>query len=475
MRDKLFVGPKVKRLRQARGWKLESCAAMLGVSGSYLSQIEANQRPLTARVLLDLMRVFEVDASALDASDDARLIADLREASADPLDNAPAPGLGELKLAVASTPNLARSYLALHQAYRRLDERLKQTEEAVSLDERGAASALLPYEEVRDFFHYKNNYIHSLDIASEALAETLRLGGPDLVEGALERYLRDQLGVRVERTVEPDLMRRYDPGAKVLTLGAAQTAATRCFQMAYQLVSAALPDVVEAELALAGFRSEAAAKVCRTGLLNYAAGALLLPYERFREAARLARHDIEQLSLTFQVSLEQVFHRLSTLQRPGARGVPFYFVRVDQAGNITKRHSATRLQFARFGGTCPLWNVHDAFARPDAWLVQLAEMPDGVRYVCLAKGVVKPSGAYLQPDRRYALGLGCEVKYAENLVYAAGLDLAGPATKIGVSCRICERNDCPQRAFPPVDRDFDVLLTERRTVPFVLDQQPRPR
>lgn len=471
MREKLFVGPKVKRLRQERGWKLEPCAALLGLSGSYLSQIEANQRPVTARVLLDLMRVFEVDASALDASDDARLIADLREASADPLDHAHAPGLSELKQAVASTPNLARSYLALHQAYRRLDERLKQTEEAVSLDERGAASALLPYEEVRDFFHYKNNYIHSLDMASEVLTSSLGLDGGEPVEWTLERHLRDAMGVRVERSAEPDLLRRYDRAAGVLVLGASQTSATRCFQMAYQIVAAALSDLVEAELALAGFRSESASKVCRTGLLNYAAGALLLPYERFREAARATRHDVERLGLIFQTSLEQVFHRLSTLQRPGVRGVPFYFVRLDQAGNITKRHSATRLQFARFGGTCPLWNVHDAFARPDAWLVQLAEMPDEVRYVSLAKGVVKPSGSYLQPDRRYALGLGCEVKYAENLVYAAGLDLAGPATRIGVSCRICERDDCHQRAFPPVDRDFDVLLTERRTVPFVLDQR----
>ncbi|HQR91070.1 MAG TPA: DUF2083 domain-containing protein, partial [Caulobacter sp.] len=136
--------------------------------------------------------------------------------------------------------------------------------------------------------------------------------------------------------------------------------------------------------------------------------------------------------------------------------------------NITKRHSATRLQFARFGGACPLWNVHDAFARPDKLLVQLAQMPDGVRYVCIASGVVKRSGSYLQPDRRYALGLGCEVQYADDLIYAEGLDLGGPSTPIGVSCRICERNDCPQRAFPPVDRRFDVLEDERRIVPFSL-------
>ena len=468
MREKLFIGPKARRLRLARGWTLEPCATRLGLSVSYLSQIEANQRPVTARVLLDMMRVFEVDASALDAADDTRLIADLREATADQLDQGQAPGLSELKQAVANTPNLARSYLALHHAYRRLDERLKATEEAVSLDETVAASALLPYEEVRDFFHYKNNYIHSLDVAAERLSDSLGLDGGGSAETALERHLSHQLGITVVRSTEPGLLRRFDRISGTLTLGAADAAATRSFQMAYQIVADALSETVKAELLAAGFRSESAAKVCRTALFNYAAGALLLPYERFRAAARAARHDIEHLSLTFQASFEQVCHRLSTLQRPGARGVPFYFVRVDQAGNITKRHSATRLQFARFGGTCPLWNVHDAFARPDKLLVQLAQMPDGVRYVCIAAGVVKRSGSYLQPDRRYALGLGCEVQYADDLIYAEGLDLAGPSTPIGVSCRICERNDCPQRAFPPVDRQFDVLEDERRIVPFSL-------
>jgi predicted transcriptional regulator len=467
MREKLFIGPRLRLLRQARSWTLDACATRLGLSPSYLSQIEANQRPVTARVLIDAMRVFEVDAVSLDAADDQRLIADLREAIADPVSGGDAPGLGEIKQVVTNAPQFARTYLALHRAYRQLDERLKQTEEAVSLDERVAASAQLPYEEVRDFFHYKDNYVHALDVAAEALANELGLeeGGG---ESVLERHLAQHLGVTVERSRQFDLMRRFEPEAGRLVLGAAQPAATRSFQMAYQIAAMTLSHVVEAELKAASFRSESAAQVCRTGLLNYAAGALLLPYGRFREAARHLRHDVEQLSLIFQTSLEQVFHRLSTLQRSGARGVPFYFVRLDRAGNITKRHSATRFQFARFGGTCPMWNVHDAFSRPDAWMVQLAEMPDGLRYVCVAKGVVKSSGAYLEADRRYALGLGCEVQYADQLVYADGLDLTGPSAPIGVSCRICERADCSQRAFPPVDRAFEVLENDRRWVPFTL-------
>ena len=174
------------------------------------------------------------------------------------------------------------------------------------------------------------------------------------------------------------------------------------------------------------------------------------------------------MQLRFHASCEQVCHRLSTLQRPTLRGTPFYFVRVDLAGNITKRHSATRLQFARFGGGCPLWNVHESFARPGEFLVQLAETPDGARYLSLATSIIKRSGSFNQPARKYALGLGCEVQHAASMVYAEGLDLAGPAEPIGISCRICERKDCRQRAFPALDRSIEVPANLREIVPYRL-------
>ena len=192
-----------------------------------------------------------------------------------------------------------------------------------------------------------------------------------------------------------------------------------------------------------------------------------MPYRAFATQARAVRHDIEQLQSRFGVSFEQVCHRLSTLQRPGARGVPFYFVRVDMAGNITKRHSATRFHFARFGGACPLWNVHEAFAQPGKILVQLARMPDNIAYICVARSVTKRGGAYLKPSRQFAIGLGCEAAYASEVVYSAGLDIsnADAAVPIGVSCRICERADCQQRAFPPIGSHLTVNEHHRSFVP----------
>ncbi len=473
MADKLFIGPRVRRLRDARGWTLDVCAGFLGLSISYLSQIETNQRPVTARVLISLMRVFEVDAATFDADDEDRLVADLREATAEGAADDPLT-LVEIKQVVAGAPAFARQYLRLHHASRRLDERLKATEAAVALDEGAAASAILPYEEVRDFFHYRNNYVHELDLAAEQLAAQVGLRGGENPDAALIAYLAERCGVRtVIGSGLGGVLRRYDPASGVMTLDGAQPAETRTFQLAYQLVAHELRAIIDAELASAGFRTTAARDVARVGLGNYAAGALLMPYVRYRQAAQDLRHDVERLQSVFHVSFEQVCHRLSTLQRPTLRGLPFYFVRVDLAGNITKRHSATRLQFARFGGGCPLWNVHEAFGQPGRILVQLAEMPDGVRYLCVAKAIVKPSGAYDEPERRYAIGLGCEIGHAAQVVYARGVNLDGPSVPIGVTCRICERDNCPQRAYPPIDRPLRVPANERAIVPYLIEDPRR--
>ena len=215
-------------------------------------------------------------------------------------------------------------------------------------------------------------------------------------------------------------------------------------------------------------KNEVAAGICRIGLANYFAGAAILPYGAFSAAARELRHDLVLLADRFSTSLEQVAHRLSTLQRPGHKGVPFFFVRVDQAGTITKRHSATRLQFARFGGACPLWNVHRAFETPGRFLRQLAETPDGVRYLCLARDVSKPGGSFTAPVRRYAIGLGCEIGHAKELIYADDLDTSKRAAfePIGISCRICERADCHQRAVPPLERPLTVDLDRRGVLPY---------
>jgi predicted transcriptional regulator len=277
-------------------------------------------------------------------------------------------------------------------------------------------------------------------------------------------------GVRVE-TADAAALRAYDPEARLLTLSSRAADPTRRFQLLHQVALLTQEPLLEATLDLARFQTEAARAIAKIGLANYFAGAALMPYGAFQDQAAETRHDLERMADRFGASIEQVAHRLSTLQRPGAKGIPFFFVRVDQAGTITKRHSATRLQFARFGGACPLWNVHQAFETPGRFLRQLAETPDGVRYLCLAREVSKPGGAWAARMPRYAIGLGCEISHAPRLVYADDLDLGNPRLyePIGISCRICERKTCPQRSVPPLERRLTVDPNRRGLLPYAID------
>ena len=274
-------------------------------------------------------------------------------------------------------------------------------------------------------------------------------------------------GIRVQESDAP-MMRRFDPETRTLTLSARAAPETRSFQLLLQLALIRQNALLEATLDLARFQSDEARAIAKIGLANYFAGAALMPYTAFLKAAQDTRHDLERLAREFGASIEQVAHRLSTLQRPGAKGIPFFFVRVDQAGTITKRHSATRLQFARFGGACPLWNVHRAFETPGRFLRQLAETPDGVRYISIARDVSKSGGAWGAPVRRFAIALGCEIAHAGSIVYADGMDVSERQSfePIGISCRICERPQCHQRSVPPLERRLSIDTNARGVLPY---------
>ncbi|MGY6412237.1 MAG: helix-turn-helix domain-containing protein [Alkalilacustris sp.] len=457
---KLYAGAKLRELRGRLGLTQKVFAAKLGVSLPYLNQMENNHRPVSAAVVLGLAQEFGFDVTELSSGDAERLVSDMREALADPVMADAAPPLADLRLVASNAPALARAFLDLHRAYRQSHERLASLDEALGRSD----GALRPsaWEEVRDFFHYCDNYIDSVDREAEAFA------GEACVE-ARARAALAEWGIAV---VDADTatLRRYDPAARRLTLAQFASPATRRFQLLHQTALLLYAPLLEAALDGARLQTADARAIARVGLANYFAGAALMPYGRFLAAARACRHDLERLADLFSASIEQVAHRLVTLQRPGARGVPFFFVRVDQAGTITKRHSTTKLQFARFGGACPLWNVHRAFETPGRFLRQLAETPDGVRYLCLARDISKPGGGFHAPVRRFALGLGCEIAHAGQLVYADDLDLDRPAAfePIGISCRICERRDCHQRSVPPLEGRLRIDPDRRDLLPYAL-------
>jgi len=457
-RSRLYAGDTLRDLRRAAGVNQRAMATRLGLSVSYLSQLESGERPLTAAVTAALARHFPAALAGIEGEAPARRLSALAAAFADPAVAAlDAESIARL---ADERPDIADRFVALHAAKRAAEERAALAEEAMTAGAGQAGiGARLPWEAVRDWFHDAGNYVDPLDRAAEAL----------VTDGdTLERQLADR-GVALALDANDDApLARFD--GRVLTLAAATPIETRRFLVAHRLAAIAFADPIAKIVAAAPLAHDEARRLLSIGLANYAAGALVMPYAAFRAEAKTVRHDIDRLSRRFGVSFEQACHRLSTLQRPGFEGIPFYFCRVDMAGNITKRHSATRLQFARFGGACPLWHVHEAAAIPDRILVQHAETPDGVRYVSMAKGLVKPSGRFTRVPRRYAVVLGCEAVHAADFVYADALGVshgqAGAPTPIGISCRLCPRSDCDQRAFPPTDRAIRVDPALRRVVPY---------
>ncbi|MEM8555623.1 MAG: short-chain fatty acyl-CoA regulator family protein [Pseudomonadota bacterium] len=466
--QKLFVGARIRNLRQSEKLTQRAFAERLEISASYLNQIENNQRPISASVILALVDRFGVDIAQFASDDSDRVVAHLSEALADPVFGEHRPSRQELKIATSNTPDLAHAFLALHRAYLSGQERLASLDDA--LQGQSDSLAPQPYEEVRDFFHYIDNYVDWLDRGAEALAGEMGLPSGSTPELCADR-LRTRHGIEVVSDgarIAPDVMREFRANERVLYLNPDLSRGSQAFQLLQQIALIEEEPAIHRILSDAKFRTEEARAIAKLGLVNYFAGAALMPYQAFLTKARELRHDLELLARHFRASLEQVAHRLSTLQRPGLKGIPFYFMRVDRAGTITKRHSATRLQFARFGGACPLWCVHKAFENPGEFVRQRAETPDGERYFSIATTITKRALGYGKPIRRYAIGLGCQCDFAPEIVYADGLDFGNAAAfdRIGVSCRICDRSDCQQRAMPPIGRKIAVNETLREVVPY---------
>lgn len=470
--SKTFVGARVRQLRRERWFSQAALAELLGISPSYLNQIEHDARPLTAAVLSRVTETFGVDATFFASRDDTRLVAELREATLD-RDVDVDVDLPEIAELVGAHPRLARALVNLHHRYRITTAQLAAATEDRFSDGDGAGSIAMPHDEVRDYFYRRQNYLHELDTAAEELTARTRMHGGDLA-GELSRRLTEVHGVRINKRIDlgETVLHRYDPQTKSLEISQHLSAGQQVFKMATELAYLEFGDLIDTMVTDGRFASDESRTLARLGLANYFAAATILPYQQFHDAAENFRYDIERLSAFYSVSYETIGHRLSTLQRPSMRGVPFTFVRVDRAGNMSKRQSATGLHLSSSGGTCPLWNIYETFTNPGKISVQVAQMPDGRNYLWVARTVERRASRYGQPGKTFAIGLGCELRQAHRLVYSDGLDLSGHnASPIGAGCRVCERDNCPQRAFPALGRDLD-LDEHRSTVsPYLVKPQ----
>jgi predicted transcriptional regulator/DNA-binding XRE family transcriptional regulator len=460
MQEPAHLGAKVRALRRQKGMTQAQLAERLGISGSYLNLIEHNRRPLSAPLLIRLAEIFDLDLRTLSADQHARVVADLMEAFGDPIFEAHDVTNAEVRDLAAGSPTAARAVVALYQAYRAAREAADTLTARLSDgDLEGVDSLHLPTEEVSDLVQRHMNYFPELEAGAEALWRDAKVDREWLYT-SLVRHLRE-LGVEVRIARTADLgnaVRRYDPDTKTLWLSEVLRRGSRNFQLAYQIGILTQATAIDRIAADAQLSSPSARALARVALANYFAGAVIMPYGPFLEAARQERYDLDVLGHRFRASFEQTCHRLTTLRRPGAEGVPYHMVRVDIAGNISKRFSATGLRFARFAGACPRWNVFEAFTTPGMIRVQLSQMPDGATYFWVARTVSREAGGYLSPRSVLALAMGCEVKHARELVYAEGvnLDSQEAVVPVGLTCRLCERMDCAQRAFPPLQHPLKV-------------------
>ncbi|MGW0692757.1 short-chain fatty acyl-CoA regulator family protein [Streptomyces sp. NPDC002738] len=460
--SKTYAGARLRRLREERRMSQAELARVLGISPSYLNQMEHDSRPLTVPVLLRLTEAFGVDPGFFSERDTTRLVADLREALAGEVAEARVSPTDLAELA-SRMPAVAKVLLDLSRRGQVLAERIAG--ETDNRDGRLPAPRS-PHEEIREFFYRRQNYLHDTDLAAEELAHSIGIHPGDVVR-VLAQRLTEKHGVR-PTTRAAERLHHYDSASRTLHLSSRLRPGQRAFRMATQLALLECGNDID-RLAAEDFPPGSPTyALARIGVANYFAAALILPYGAFHTAAEEVRYDIERLTDRFGLGYETVCHRLSTLQRPKLRGVPFSFVRVDRAGNMSKRQSATGFHFSRAGGTCPLWNVYEAFAAPGRIHVQIAAMPDGQRYLWTARAVTRHRGGWGEPGKTFAIGLGCEIRHASRLVYSDGLDLdnASAATPIGMGCRICERLDCPQRAVPPLGRPLTIDENSSTFVPY---------
>ena len=462
-KQKLFLGPRIRRLRRARGLTQTELAGAIGVSPSYINLMERNQRPVSADVLVSLAREFDFDIAALDDDSAEDLFADVNKALADPLFRDAGVTREDAQELAAGNPVLAEAVAQLYRAWRGAEAEL------IELRASGRAGVIDPVDEARRFIQDRRNFFPEIDEAGERLAAEIDLLSRGGV-AAISDHLEAQHRIRV-RILPDDVMggafRRLNRHARELRLSERLDQASRAFHLALQLRLIDLSDELDRTVNNAPFESDAGRRLARNSLANYAAAALLMPYDPFLRAAVDLRYDIEAIARRFGASFEQVAHRLTTLQKPGAAGVPFFFLRVDAAGNISKRYSGDVFPFARYGGSCPLWNVHDSFRTPRRIQTQVIELTDGARYFSIARTVHGGVAGFGAPQAERAVALGCRLDDARKLVYADGLDPdTAPATPIGVTCRLCERPDCAARAFPPLHRKLVSDDTRRPAAPF---------
>ena len=445
------IGGRIRRLRRQARITQADLAQRLGISASYLNLIEHNRRKVTVPLLFGLAGIFGIEPGELAESDDARLTGDLMELFGDEIFADTDVTNQDIRDFAQSNPPVARAVMRLFDGYRQL-----------SVERGTARPEETPFhratEAISDFLQENANHFPPLEEAAERVRRDVDAAS-DTFELGLRAWLNNIMGLDWRLVSLPHgTARRPSADGRAIEVAELLPRESALFTVCHYIGALAASDAIEAIIEEAGLTAGDAPDLARNVLASYFAGALMMPYGPFLAACTQTRYDIERIARRFGASFEQVCHRMTTLQRPGALGVPMHLIRTDIAGNISKRFSISGIHIPRHAGACPRWNVYAAFLQHGRIDVQISQMPDGGTYFCVARSLEKGGYRHNAPRQHFSIGLGCDIAHSRRLIYSDGVDLTDTAqiVPIGVSCRICPRMDCAERAHPPADHRFSI-------------------
>jgi predicted transcriptional regulator/transcriptional regulator with XRE-family HTH domain len=469
------MGPRLKKQRINRGFSQAKLSKSIGISPSYLNLIENGKRKIPISLLIKAADELDLSIKDFSAESNKRLLSDVMDVLSNEI-------FDDLKITnhdtsnfIGSNPNIAKALLSINDTFKSFKEDMQNRLETMDVNS-GTINkpTRLPVEIVSDILQENKNYFHDLELSSEKLREEIGLEiGPNIRSvSKLTKFHETKHNVKVKIvTVSEDekIVKRFDEKSKIFYLSEMLTYTSRNFHLASQVAYLEAKQIIEKVIQNNNIESEEVVPLFKLSLLNYYAAAFMMPYDDFLNSARQHKYDVEILMHHYACSFEQVTHRLTNLQRPGNEGVPFHFLKTDIAGNVSKRFSLSGIHIPRHGGSCPRWNVYTAFLNPGKIHPQISKMPDGRVYFCIARAFEKGVEKHGMPKSFVSIGLGCDMKYAKDLVYSEGIDLSNKKLQmpIGVSCRICPRVECQQRAFPPIDKELRLDINYRGTSPYV--------
>ena len=459
------IGPKIKSFRRQLGLQANKLAEQLGISPSYLNLIESGKRKIDGDLLLKVCEELKIELSDLTNKSDLNLVNDISELLDDQLFE-DLDILGpEVKDLVNTNPKIARALIKLGDNYKQKDHEIISKVETLSGKIIDSRKTSFPGEVISDFLQEKKNYFPKLEEFANKIFDKVQLNNRTRYV-ALCDFLKTEYSINVKDIIPEEgkpFSKIFNKNNKELLLSEYNSLETKKLHAAAQIAQEGAINEINDYLSEFKFPSDEAKRLTKIALLNYCAAAILMPYKLFHSECKKLKYDLELLQNTFATSFEQVAHRVTCLQDPKLPGIPFHMLRVDIAGNISKRFSLSGIEIPRYGGACPRWNVYSAFTRPGVIQAAVSKMSNGKKYVCIAKTVEKGVGRYGRKKSMLSIGLGCEAKYAKEFVYTENLNLNDKKTEIpiGVSCRTCDRLDCSQRAFPPLHKKFDVDIDTR--------------